>query len=154
MFSQTTEYALRAMCCLALRPSLPTPTAELAARAQVSTDYMSKVLQLLAGARLVTARRGVGGGYCLSRPAGEIRLSDVVAAVGQLRRITTCPLGLASHGPHLCPLHRTLDEAVSAVQAVLGERTLSDLVAEPGANVPLCERPVITPTALSIRDGR
>lgn len=151
MFSQTTEYALRAMCCLALRPNATTPTAELAGRACVSSDYLSKVLQALATARLVVARRGVGGGYRLARPAREIRLSDVVMAVGGLRRIKTCPLGLPSHGSNLCPLHRAIDRAAEAVEEILGAHTLGDIVEQPGVNVPLCESVPAATLTVSVR---
>lgn len=139
MFSQTAEYAMRAMSCLALRPDDLVPTPALAEVTKVPANYLAKVLQLLASADLIKGRRGVGGGYRLHRPANQINLLDVINAVEPLSRIKTCPLGLTTHGPSLCPLHRRLDEAAAAVINIFEGVTLHDLINEPGAKKPLCE---------------
>lgn len=140
MFSQTTEYALRAMSCLALAPNQLVPTNTLADMTKVPNNYLAKVLQQLATANLITGRRGVGGGYRLAKPADQINLLDVVRTVGTLNRITTCPLGLANHGPNLCPLHRKLDEAAANMIKMLDGVTLQHLIDTPGGNSkPLCD---------------
>lgn len=149
MFSQTTEYALRAMSCLALAPNQLVPTNTLAAMTKVPNNYLAKVLQLLAAANLITGRRGVGGGYKLARPATEIRLVEVINTVGSLKRIETCPLGLPNHGPNLCPLHRTMDKAAAALIDLLDNVTLQNLVDDPKTpNKPMCDS--ITMAALTI----
>src|ERR1043165_1094361 len=146
MFSQATEYALRAMACLALRPDELVATPTLAGQTKVPPNYLAKVLQQLSGAKLITGRRGVGGGYKLARPASEIRLLEVIQAVGSVKRITTCPLGLANHGPNLCPLHRRADEAAEAVINIYNGVTLEDLLTDENPNKPLCD----TRTAASL----
>ncbi len=158
MFSQTTEYAVRAMAWLALSPSDLVPTVLLAERTQVPSHYLAKVLQQLAAAELVTGRRGVRGGYRLARPASAITVMEVVRSVTRLERITSCPLGLASHGSNLCPLHRLMDHAAKAVIDVLDNKTLADLISQPGMNTPLCDvkgdQPVpLTLDGLSKRTG-
>jgi Rrf2 family transcriptional regulator, nitric oxide-sensitive transcriptional repressor len=140
MFSQTTEYALRAMSCLALAPDQLVPTNTLAAMTKVPSNYLAKVLQQLATAKLITGRRGVGGGYRLARPAGQINLLDIVNTVGTLQRITSCPLGLPNHGTNLCALHRTMDNAAANIIKMLDGVTLQNLIEAPGvANKPLCD---------------
>lgn len=139
MFSQTTEYALRAMAWLALSPEELVSTGALAEHTKVPEHYLAKVLQQLAGAKLIKGRRGVGGGYKLARPAGQISVSDVIKSVGSLSRITTCPLGISTHGSNLCPLHRLLDDVAKAAMERLDGRSLQDLVDQPGENKPLCE---------------
>lgn len=139
MISQTTEYALRAMAWLAINPNQRVPSGELAENTQVPRDYLAKVLQQLAEAALIQGRRGVNGGYQLTRPPEKIRLLDVVHAVNAIDRIKTCPLGLSSHGTRLCPLHRTLDNAIAAMLDALGDKTLADMVNTSDANTPLCE---------------
>src|SRR5262249_779585 len=62
VFSQTTEYALRAMACLALAPDELVPTSVLADKTKVPANYLAKVLQQLAGGGLIRGRRGVGRG--------------------------------------------------------------------------------------------
>ena len=139
MFSQTTEYALRAMACLALTPDELVSTVELAKQTKVPSNYLAKVLQQLSTANLIGGRRGVGGGYKLARPAAKIRLMDVLAAMGAVKRVHTCPLGLPNHGPNLCPLHRAVDDAAAAAIAVFEGSTLADLLGDGRSSGPLCD---------------
>jgi Rrf2 family nitric oxide-sensitive transcriptional repressor len=139
MFSQTTEYALRAMACLAMKPSELVPTPVLAEQTKVPANYLAKVLQQLAAAKLITGRRGVGGGYKLAKAAANIKLLDVIQAVSTLKRIEVCPLGISSHGSKLCALHKKADEAAAAVIEVYDGTTLQDLLTDPNPNKPLCE---------------
>ena len=143
MFSQTVEYALRAMACLALDPETRSASAALAERTQVPADYLAKVLQQLAGAGLIEGRRGVGGGYRLAAKPEDINLLDVINAVEPVKRITSCPLNLPNHGPNLCPLHRRMDEAITGVIKVFDNNSLKDLLlSEDGqlGSVPLCDQ--------------
>lgn len=140
MFSATTEYALRAMSCLALTPGELVPTTTLAKLTKVPGNYLAKVLQQLGSAGLITGRRGVGGGYRLAKPAKDISLLEIINAVGVLKRIETCPLGLANHGPNLCPLHRTLDRGIATLIAQYEGITLQHLMEDPVyQNKPLCD---------------
>lgn len=138
MYSQTAEYALRAMACLALYDGL-VATPVLADQTKVPQNYLAKVLQQLSAAGLVDGRRGVGGGYKLSRAPGAITLLDVINAVDPVQRIETCPLGLSNHGKVLCPLHRRADQAAAAIISIFGGVTLKDLTSDPLANKPLCD---------------
>lgn len=140
MYSQTAEYALRAMACLALKPNDLVPTPEVARMTKVPVNYLAKVLQIMAATDLVTGRRGVGGGYKLAKPPSEIRLLDIINAVSPVQRIETCPLGLPNHGPFLCPLHRRADQAAAAVIAIFEGVTLADLVNDPMSNRPALRR--------------
>ncbi len=148
MISRTTEYALRAMVCIAMRPDEHFSASTLSALTAVPQDYLAKVLQQLSTAGFISGRRGVGGGYTLDKPPSEVRLIDIINAVSSLQRITTCPLGLDTHGPNLCPLHKTIDKAIAAALAVLNGVTLADLLEKnPRANAPLCNAQLIaTPT--------
>lgn len=140
MLSQTVEYALRAMIQLTYVAPAACSTDELAEFTQVPRAYLSKVLQGLRRAGIVQSRRGIGGGICLAKPANEITILAVVNAVDPLRRIATCPLGLASHGARLCPLHRKLDAAYATVEKSFSETTLSEIVSAPHfGSKPLCQ---------------
>ena len=139
MLSQTAEYALRAMACLAYEDGTLTPTPALAERTKVPANYLAKVLQILAGHDLITGRRGVGGGYRLAKPPHEITLLDVIRTVDTVERITECPLGLPNHGTQLCALHRRVDHAAEAIISNFGSVTLADVVADGGVSLPLCD---------------
>jgi Rrf2 family protein len=140
MFSQTVEYALRAAVYLAGR-EVPAVTQDIASVTKVPPAYLAKVLHGLGRAGLVTARRGVGGGYALGRPAAELTIWEVVEAVEPIRRIKTCPLGLAAHRARLCPLHKKMDDALALIEVALKSTTLAELLADPSPSVPLCPFP-------------
>jgi Rrf2 family transcriptional regulator, nitric oxide-sensitive transcriptional repressor len=139
VISQTSEYALRAVVSLGASPGRPLTTRAIADRTCVSPDYLSKVLQGLSRAGMVESRRGLGGGFVLSRPLGELTVLDVINAVDPLERIERCPLGLASHREQLCPLHQRLDEGIALVEALFGGTTIAELLAQASPNQPLCE---------------
>jgi Rrf2 family protein len=141
VFSQTVEYALRAVVHLAARSPEARTTDQIAAATLVPRAYLSKVLQSLTRAGVVQSQRGLGGGMSLAKSASELTILEVVNAVEPLQRIRTCPLGLAAHGVHLCPLHSRLDAALATVEEALGNSTLADVLAEPTRSVPLCPFP-------------
>ena len=145
MFSQTVEYALRAVVHLASQSPAARTTAQIAEATLVPRAYLSKVLQSLIRAGLVQSQRGLGGGMALARPASDLTILEVVNAVEPLARIRTCPLGLAAHGVHLCPLHGRLDAAIATVEEALGGTTLAEVLAEPTQSIPLCPFPNLKP---------
>ncbi|HYE02747.1 MAG TPA: Rrf2 family transcriptional regulator [Phycisphaerales bacterium] len=140
MLSRTTEYALRATAVLACAPDRLMPTATLSERTSVPEHYLAKVLQNLAASKLVSGRRGVGGGYRLARPPEQITLLDVVRSIEPVEALVACPLGLKLPDPALCPLHATVNQLAAAAIGILGSTTLGDLLAD-GRNRPICACP-------------
>jgi Rrf2 family protein len=145
VFSQTVEYALRAVVHLASQAPAARTTDQIAAATLVPRAYLSKVLQSLTRSGLVQSQRGLGGGITLSRPADELTILQVVNAVEPVKRIRTCPLGLAAHGTHLCPLHSRMDQALAAIEEALGSTTLAEILSEPTTSIPLCPFPSARP---------
>lgn len=143
MLSQTVEYALRAVVHLASEAPAARTTDQIAQATRVPRAYLSKVLQSLAREGVVRSQRGLGGGIALAKPAAELTILEVVNAVEPIGRIRTCPLGLAAHGVHLCPLHRRVDNALALVEQAFGATTLAEVLAEPTTSVPLCPYPNI-----------
>lgn len=141
MFSQTVEYALRAVVHLADRSPAPRTTDQIAVATKVPKAYLSKVLQGLVRGGVVHSQRGVGGGITLAKPPAELTILEVVNAVEPIKRIRVCPLGLAAHGVRLCPLHSRVDSALASVEAAFGSTTLAEVLAEPSESVPLCNFP-------------
>jgi Rrf2 family protein len=99
-------------------------SAELAVATKVPADYAVKILQLLARAGLVEARRGRGGGYTLRSDPKRTTLLDVVNVIDPLERITACPLGREEHRHRLCPLHSRLDEVIGLLRESLRKMTI------------------------------
>jgi Rrf2 family protein len=141
MFSQTVEYALRAVVYLAREAPAARTTEQVAAATRVPPAYLAKVLHGLSLAHIVRTQRGIGGGVALVKQPDELTIFEVVNAVDPIRRIKECPLGLAAHGVRLCPLHRRLDNALALVENAFRKTTLAEVLAEPTTSVPLCEFP-------------
>ncbi len=139
MFSQTVEYALRAVVYLANEAPAARTTDQIASATKVPKAYLSKVLQGLARHNVVHTQRGVGGGITLCKTPAELTILEVVNSVEPIERIQTCPLGLVTHGKHLCPLHRRMDDALASVEAAFRSTTLAEILAEPTRSTPLCE---------------
>lgn len=139
MFSNTVEYALRAVAHLAYEHPQPRTTDQIATATKVPSAYLAKVLQALSRRGIVRSQRGLGGGMTLAIAPEELSLLQVVNAVEEIQRITTCPLGLKSHGVRLCPLHKRLDDALAMVEQAFRDTTLAEILAEPTDSPPLCE---------------
>jgi Rrf2 family protein len=146
VFSQTAEYALRAVAHLSHQHPRARTTAQIAAVTRVPADYLSKVLKDLARAGVVTSRRGLHGGFSLATSPDALTVFEVVNAMNPIRRIERCPLGLKAHAHgNLCPLHRLLDDAMGVVEKGLRAVTLQQLADAATDNSPLGEssrRPV------------
>jgi Rrf2 family nitric oxide-sensitive transcriptional repressor len=143
MLSQTVEYALRAMVCLAQNPTEPLTTQQISNYTRVPRSYTSKVLQLLGRAKLISGTRGIGGGYILELRPKDITVLQVANAIDPVKRYTTCPIGLGSHDKGLCPLHARLDSIMADAERALRNTTIASLLVSATHRHPLCEGPPV-----------
>jgi Rrf2 family protein len=139
MISQTAEYALRAVVCLAQNPDKPLTSSEIAKLTKVPEHYLSKVLKELAKGKIVRSKRGLHGGFDLAHSPDELALLDVIDVVDPIKKIISCPLKLESHGTNLCPLHKKINNSIAHMQDTFREATISTILAEPTMSTPLCE---------------
>lgn len=147
MFSSTAEYALRAVAYLAVQEGHLSSSQTIADYTKVPAGYLSKILNDLVNAGMVSSKRGPSGGFALIRPAETLTVLEVVNAVDPLQRITVCPLGIPAHGTNLCKLHRRLDDAIALVEGALSASTIAELVERREGQVfPLDVQPPVKPT--------
>ena len=130
MFSQTVEYAFRAMVALASGDGTPMTTKRIAEVMQVPPSYLSKVLQALVKGGLVFSTRGLKGGFILARKPDQISLLEIQNSVNPIQRIHSCPLDIGGHKSDLCPLHKRLDRAMGMVETAFAATTLGELLSE------------------------
>ena len=102
---------------------------EIAERQDISQKYLEQILTHLKQAGLIRAQKGLRGGYTLSRPADQIRLSEILNALDNSILEETDPAG-ESDG-------RSLRDAVNdcvwkelnhSSVAFAERRTLSDIM--------------------------
>jgi Rrf2 family transcriptional regulator, iron-sulfur cluster assembly transcription factor len=129
------DYAARALLSLALHESdRPTSVKEIAERTTLPQPYLEQILLAVKGAGLVQSKRGVGGGYVLARPADEITLAEILAAVdGPLVTV----IGEHDHCEGHCVLQEVWSGVSEDMRALLERFTLADLVARTRAGHPL-----------------
>ncbi len=140
LLSDAGEYAIRAVVWIARHPHEPQKVKQIAGGTQTPAGYLIKVLQSLARAGILSARRGSLGGFTLRREPGSLSVFDIVQAVDAFERIETCPLGLVSHGKRLCPMHRQIDDAMAMIQSQFQSCTIKQLLTHATGSQPLLER--------------
>jgi Rrf2 family transcriptional regulator, nitric oxide-sensitive transcriptional repressor len=139
MISQTSEYALRAVVCLAQNPDKPHTTAEIAMWTKVPEHYLSKVMLALAKHEVVFSKKGLHGGYVLALEPENLPLLNVINAVDPIKPIKSCPLKLKTHGTNLCRLHKRVNDAISTMEEMFKTSTVAMILNEPTQSIPLCE---------------
>ncbi len=139
MISQTVEYALRAVVAIAQQNGKPCTAQEISTVTQVPGPYLSKLMQRMVRAELVSSKRGLHGGFTLTKDPKELTIWEVIESVEPVQRIRECPLGIGSHAGSLCPLHRRLDAAMALAEETFRATYVADVLAQPGSVSPLCE---------------
>ncbi|MBV1832799.1 RrF2 family transcriptional regulator [Novacetimonas pomaceti] len=127
-----TDYALRVLLYLALRPDTRVSIREVARANRVSETHMVKVVHKLGRAGLIRTVRGRGGGIELGRAADGIRIGDVVRLTEEERQLVSCMRpGRENEDCVLsgfCQFYFVLGTALDAFMEVLDNWTLSDIL--------------------------
>ena len=144
------RYAMVALVDIALQDSDTLVTlGEIAKRQDISLPYLEQLFVKLRRADLVASVRGPGGGYRLARPASEIRVVDVLAAVDETVSALQKGAGAsgAASGSRAQSMTNRLWESLSAqVYVFLHQSRLSDVVSYTLAPCPA------VPTLFSVVD--
>ena len=126
------RYAMVALADIALQPQNElVALGEISKRQDISLPYLEQLFVKLRRAELVVSVRGPGGGYRLSRPASEIRVAEILAAVDETVDAMHKGAGAsgALSGSRAQSLTNRLWEGLSAhVYVFLHQTRLSDVV--------------------------
>lgn len=128
-------------CCTilgALPPGAALPSSRLAEFHGVAPSYLSKQLQLLKRAGIVTSTPGRRGGFRLAKPASEVSLLDVVLAIEGEEAAFRCS-EIRQQGPSAVPAARYVNpcgiatamwRAEDAWREQLRATTIADLLSD------------------------
>jgi Rrf2 family transcriptional regulator, nitric oxide-sensitive transcriptional repressor len=127
-----TDYSLRVLMYLAVKPDRLANIREIAERYNISRNHLVKVVHHLARGGFVKSHRGNGGGIELARKAGQINIGQVVRYMeGPLRPVecfdserNRCVITA------VCDLAQVLQDACDSFLATLDKYTLAELVKE------------------------
>jgi Rrf2 family cysteine metabolism transcriptional repressor len=147
MFSTKAEYGIRVMAHLAREAdgapeadgaredAAPISLGSIADAEGLPLAYLEHLVQRLRKAELVESRRGAHGGYTLARPAADITMAEVVAAlegeIAPIECITADADGAlicAREGAEPCPTKLLWTRVQGSIVRTLNEMTLDDLV--------------------------
>jgi Rrf2 family protein len=125
------RYALRAMVDLACYGrDGPVPGYEIAARQEVSEQYLAQLFLKLKHAGLVESVRGPGGGYLLALAPEEITAGDVLRAVEEMLAPVYCvgdEEDMVCGRVDGCPTHWLWQRLAEAIRQTLDSVTLTAL---------------------------
>ena len=78
MITAKSAYAVRALAELARRGGSPVPIGDVAARRDISPQFLESLFVTLRRGGILQSQRGVKGGYSLAKPAEQVTVLEVV----------------------------------------------------------------------------
>jgi Rrf2 family protein len=130
--TRAADYAVRVMIHMAAlhtegRVSLP----ELAAATDAPESFLSKVLQALSRAGLISSRRGQLGGFQISQGGREASMLKVIEAIDGPICLNVCLVsGKSCNRKTHCPAHPVWAQAQMAMLEVLSRAKVAELAFE------------------------
>lgn len=131
--TKRTEYGLIALLHLAEREGRFISAREIGERYPIPPRLLAESLKVLGRAGLVDSQRGASGGYRLARPAEQITIDAVVAALEGVPPITSCN-DLSATGSDgqcgvepVCPIRSPLQVLRESIWTLLQTTTLRSL---------------------------
>jgi Rrf2 family protein len=129
LLSKSCEYGIRASLYVSMHGGDEyLPIRVISADLDMSAHFLTKILQQLTRAGIMKSFKGPKGGVALARPASDIRLMDLVAAIDGPQLFQECMLGLPGCGERKpCPLHNRWMIERSRLAALFEATTLDEL---------------------------
>ena len=125
------RYAVTAILDLAFHSQAgPVALSHISRRQDISLSYLEQLFTRLRKQQLVSSTRGPGGGYSLSRPASEIAVAEVIAAVDEVVDTTRCSGATNCHDGQQCLTHELWDDLSQQIYDFLDDISLQDLMEE------------------------
>src|SRR4030043_1236216 len=125
------EYAMRALVDLALNHKKGMrQIQEIVREEAIPEKFLEQILVILKNAGFIQSKRGIGGGYFLSKSPDEISLGEVIRLIdGPL-----APLGCVSKSEYVkcpkeitCGIRSVMLDVGNATAAILDRVTLADV---------------------------
>ncbi len=129
LLTRDTDYAIRAICCIAGRKKDIVSVTDLSNHLNMPRSFSRKILQVLSNMGLLKSLKGVGGGFSLAKRADKISIFDIMV-------IFQGPFQLTQHVfrgkicPHIkkCILKKELDKIEKQVIHKLKSIKISSLI--------------------------
>jgi len=129
LITRNTDYAVRALCCIAERKQEVISADRLVKSLDMPRPFLRKILQTLTKAGLLNSSKGKDGGFTLALSPGEITLTDVMKIFQGPIKLNEC-----TFKKNICPyindclLKKKIDEIEKEVIAKLKAITIASII--------------------------
>lgn len=122
------RYAVTAVMAVALGDSSkPVTLAQISEEQGISISYLEQIFARLRQHDLVKGTRGPGGGYCLSRGAENVRISDIVTAVEDQERVQR-PVGNGQSNKRNEQINAMWNDLSASIHECLSQISIAQLL--------------------------
>lgn len=135
MLSNTCKYGIRAVIYLAANggASKKIGIKTISKDLEIPSPFLGKILQSLAKQKFLSSTKGPNGGFGLGKPAGEIKLLDIVIAIDGRDVLDMCLIDLKTckqinNEGSPCPVHNSYVPIRKQIIELFEKQTIEDLV--------------------------
>lgn len=134
MLSKKSQYAFKALVYLGEKyKDGPVLIAEIAKKKKIPVKFLEAILLELKRARIVSSKKGKGGGYYLYSPPEKIKVSTVIRLInGPIAMLPCVSLYFYEHckdcDEKRCGLHDLMVQVRDSTLSIVENRTIKDLM--------------------------
>ena len=126
--NRLTDYSTVVMSYLAVEPKKVHNAKDITLHTHINQPTVSKILKMLAKAKLLISHRGINGGYQLAKFPENISISEVVIAIEGMEGLTECSMNHSNCNiQNVCHIRSNWRHISDIIQQMLQNITLADL---------------------------
>jgi Rrf2 family iron-sulfur cluster assembly transcriptional regulator len=126
--STKSRYAITAMIDLAQNQDGAVSLKDISDRQSISLSYLEQLFCKLKNFKVVTSRRGPGGGYVLNKKSSEISLHEIITAVEENMDQTQCGGSMNCNKDKPCTTHNVWTGLNEIINDYMKNITIEDVI--------------------------
>ena len=126
--STKSRYAITAMIDLAQNQDGAVSLKDISDRQSISLSYLEQLFCKLKNFKVVTSRRGPGGGYVLNKKSSEISLHEIITAVEENMDQTQCGGSMNCNKEKPCTTHNVWTGLNKIISDYMKNITIEDVI--------------------------
>ena len=127
-FSEAFNIGLHAMAVLGVSDTKKIPVKDLAKTICASDNHLSKVMQRLSKANLVSSINGPSGGFFIIKPVDSIRILDIYEAIEGNLPVSNCMFLKKICNKKYCPMGTLIEQVSNTVLNYFSNTKLSEII--------------------------
>ena len=131
MFSRSCQYALQAVLYITLHQKKKSNIGlkEISSSQDIPLHFLSKILQSLVKADVLTSIKGPNGGFRLNISPDELKLLEIVRIIDGLSVFERCGIGMKiCSDERPCPIHNDYKKVRNKIKEIFSQKTLTELI--------------------------